>query len=104
MPAGNHLQQIEADDGKTLPEVYEHVDLLKRAGLLEATIVPGVTGLPEGFIIHGLTWEGHDFIDAAKHDKVWKRVMDQVREKGGSVTMMVLKEMVAVVFKAYMTS
>jgi len=103
-PAGTHLQVLEAENDKTtLAEVLEHIQLLVDANLLEATVVPGGGPGQGGFIIHRVTWQGHDFLNEAKNDAVWKKVMNQVKEKGGSVSMMVLKEMVSTVFKAYLS-
>jgi hypothetical protein len=40
---------------------------------------------------NSLTWQGHEFLDASRNDAVWKKTMDLVREKGGSVSFEVLK-------------
>jgi hypothetical protein len=33
-----------------------------------------------------LTWEGHEFLDAARDEKRWKKAMSTVKEKGGTIT------------------
>jgi hypothetical protein len=38
-----------------------------------------------------LTWEGHEFLDAIKHDTVWNKVKATVKEEGGFVSFEVLK-------------
>jgi len=38
-PAGTHIQEIETEEGKTFPEVAEHVRLLAEANLLDASAV-----------------------------------------------------------------
>ena len=49
--------------------IYRHVELMKDKGLVDATIVPSSDG-PEYEIldceVRRLTWEGHDFLDAAR--------------------------------------
>ena len=40
----------------------------------------------------GLTWKGHEFVDAARNETRWKKAMGIVRDKGGSITLDVLKE------------
>jgi hypothetical protein len=38
-----------------------------------------------------LTWEGHEFLDAARDDTRWNKAKDIVKEKGGSLTFDVIK-------------
>lgn len=45
----------------------------------------------DDMIIERLTSAGHDFIDAARSDKVWKKSLAKVTAAGGSVTISVLK-------------
>jgi hypothetical protein len=33
--------------------------------------------------VSGLTWEGHDFLDAVRDPEVWKRTMDGAGKMGG---------------------
>ena len=40
-----------------------------------------------------MTWEGHEFADAARDETRWKKAMGIVEEKGGAVTLDVLKEL-----------
>jgi len=44
--------------------------------------------------IQGLTWEGHDFIQAAGKEVIWKKAFEIVKEKGGAITFEVLKGLV----------
>jgi hypothetical protein len=46
---------------------------------------------PEALLTN-LTWAGHEFADAARDEKRWKKAMAVVREKSGSVTMSVLTQ------------
>jgi len=39
----------------------------------------------------GLTWSGHDFLDVAKNDSVWKVAVEKVKEAGGSITFDLMK-------------
>jgi hypothetical protein len=38
-----------------------------------------------------LTWEGHDFLDAARSETIWKKVMNKVKDSTGTVAFEVLK-------------
>lgn len=43
-----------------------HAALAIEHGLLEGQCIPSNNGGYEGVVITGLTWDGHDFLDAAK--------------------------------------
>jgi len=43
-----------------------------------------------GFLVRKITWKGHDFLANAKNDTVWKKVMNEAKEKGSSVSLVVL--------------
>jgi hypothetical protein len=43
-----------------------------------------------GTYIERLTNDKHEFLDAARQDTVWQRVMEQVKSKGGSVSLEVV--------------
>jgi hypothetical protein len=80
-------------DGYTQDEIYEHIDLLKQARYLDALVSGSSTGPGRIFHVHikGLTWEGHEFLNAARNDTLWKRAKDQVTSKGGAMTLGILK-------------
>jgi len=70
-------------------EVSYHVMLLAKANLIEARD----TSTLQEFRWHPirLTWEGHEFLDATRDDKVWKKVKGEIAEKGGSFTLDIMK-------------
>jgi hypothetical protein len=76
-------------DGYPHNAVVYHVKLLAEAGLLEAqdlTTMGGVEWKPKG-----LTWAGHEFLDAAKNDTAWNKTKEIVQDKGGSIPFEVFK-------------
>jgi hypothetical protein len=38
-----------------------------------------------------LTWEGHEFLDKAKNEKVWNKAKSIIKEKGISLSLDALK-------------
>ena len=78
--------------GYSQQEVAYHVKLLCQADLIEAEDVSSMG--PEGFswIPSGLTWEGHEFLEAARDDTRWNKTMKTVQEKAGGLIFDVLKE------------
>jgi hypothetical protein len=104
------LQQVESkppgfsaqwDTGAhTQDEFFEHVKLLKDAGLLEADVTP----IDRGTVIaypKRLTWAGHEFLDSIKNDTVWDKVKETVKEKGGAIPFEVLKALAVKVASAF---
>lgn len=69
-------------------KVVFHVEMLERAGLI---YVEGIYS-PLGPMVRALTWEGHEFLDQARNETVWKKAMGYVKDKGGSVSFTILAE------------
>ena len=46
-----------------------------------------------------LTWEGHEFLDAARDSKRWSKVMETVKELGGAVTFAGVKALLTVLMQ-----
>ncbi|HNP62453.1 MAG TPA: DUF2513 domain-containing protein [Woeseiaceae bacterium] len=71
----------------TPEQVSYHVKLLADAGLIEALDFSSMDSFHWDPI--RLTWEGHEFLDAARDDSVWNKVM----REAGEVPITVLKEL-----------
>lgn len=67
--------------------VSYHLKLLTEAGLVEARNLKGTTV----WAVNGLTWAGHEFLEAARDDSRWEKVKRLVWEKTGSLSFDVLK-------------
>ena len=72
--------------------VAGHVAILKDAGMIEGAIVPNHVGVPVAARIIRLTWAGHEFLDNARDNVVWKKVLKTIGEKTASVSFAVLSE------------
>ena len=62
---------------------------MAEAGLIEAkntTTMQNFSWRPTG-----LTWQGHEFLDAVRNDTVWRKTTALIKEKGGSVPFEVIK-------------
>lgn len=75
--------------GHTEEEVTYHVKLLHDAGLIEATDLSsrdGVCWKPKN-----PTYQGHEFLDAARNDNIWSAAKDWVHGTAGVLTLESLK-------------
>jgi len=69
--------------------VAYHLRLLIEARLIDA-IDRNTTG-EDSFIVRRLTWEGHDFLDAARDEPTWKQAKAVVAKETGTLSFDVLK-------------
>lgn len=78
-------------DAPSAEEIVYHVRLLEAHGLVDAAVRRDITG---GYscTVHGLTWDGCDYLDAVRDGRVWERTKRVVSETVGSTTMDVIKE------------
>lgn len=72
-------------------QVVYHEVLLIDAGLVEGEKLQTM-GAPPQAMIFRLTWEGHDFIDSARNESMWKGALQTVGEKVGTVSLGILAE------------
>lgn len=91
-PAGSQLAEITIPDGCDKDTLYAHIELLIDANLLEGKVLRSNEGIA-AIAVRKLTWEGHDFIQAAESDGLWKKAFATVKENGGAMTFDVLKEL-----------
>jgi hypothetical protein len=87
-PAGTYLQEVKRDDWIDGSTVAQHVALMAEYGLIEAK----VASISQGrFAIGKMTWEGHDFLDAARNDTVWNKTKEHLAKVGGSASLEIVK-------------
>lgn len=67
-------------EGYTNLEISYHIKLLSQAKLIEAVDGDDTSGFDWRAI--SLTWEGHEFLDAAKNITVWEKTKALIKSKG----------------------
>ena len=72
-------------------EVSYHVMLLHQAGLIHAFDTSTAESIDWQPMY--LTWEGHEFLEAAKDDTRWNRAKNHFKEKGVPMVFDVLKSL-----------
>jgi hypothetical protein len=77
--------------GYDLGTVAGHVKLMQQRGLIEAHVVEPDGEPPAVAMVHGLTWDGYDWLDATRNDTIWTKTKQLVEEKGGGASFDVLK-------------
>jgi hypothetical protein len=79
--------------------ILYHLLLMKEAGLIEVDFVKGTTFIPKMAWVHRLTWEGHEFLDAARKDAVWQKAKKWMMDTVGALTLEGMKIALAEVIK-----
>ncbi|MFW6116252.1 MAG: DUF2513 domain-containing protein [bacterium] len=92
------LLRIEADRDRPLdiPEVDRrivegHFELLVEAGLVNAKIAHTGAGSLAIMGTPRLSWDGHEFLDAARNDRIWEKAKKTVGDRLTSVSFSVLQ-------------
>lgn len=70
-------------------QVY-HMALLIEANLVHGEIIEDQNGRVASTLTTRLTWDGHEFLDAARDDTVWKKVKEKLAAVGTNVAWPVL--------------
>lgn len=92
---GNRRIEIE---GYTDEQITHHIGLMTQAGLIHALNASSFDG--EAWLPQSITWEGHEFLDAARSDSVWNKAKDLAKRNAGTLTLEGLKIALGVVVKA----
>lgn len=77
-------------EGRSPKEISYHVQILDEAGLIEAEKLSTLTEFH--WAPKRLTWEGHEFLDAAREDTRWEKAKKLALEKTGSLSFVALRE------------
>jgi hypothetical protein len=92
---GPEEYQIE---GYTDEQINYHALLIVDAGLAIGGDISEMPSPAQGYISR-LTWDGHEFLDVARDDSIWNQAQSIAKAKVGSVTMDMLKEILAELMK-----
>jgi len=91
---------IEGYDAKA---IGYHLILLYEAGLIEGE--PYVSKTSKRIIDvmpFRLTWEGHEFLAAARNDTVWRKVLAKIASVAGDAPVAILKDLLMRALRAQM--
>ena len=88
-------EAINSDEIKiedyTDQQIGYHCELMHEGGLIDAMSIATMDSQFAELRIKRLTWEGHDFADAARSDTIWNKVNGAVKTGAASVTFDTLK-------------
>jgi Hypothetical protein (DUF2513) len=88
--------EIAGYDGS---QIDYHLELLIESKLILGEMRKYMGSSRPTPMIERLSWEGHEFLDNARNEPVWKEAMKTIADKGGSTTVGVLTQLLASVAK-----
>ena len=77
-----------AVEGYTEDDIAYHLSLLQQRGLIEVPASQPMIGI----VFTGLTWEGHDFLDAVRDPDIWRKTK-QSADAVGSFSFELVKDL-----------
>ena len=81
--------RLEVED-YSRDEIDYHIEIMGEAGLLVASIQRFMGG--EYMVnLERMTWEGHDFLDAARNESRWNQAKEKVLNATGALSFEALK-------------
>jgi hypothetical protein len=100
--SGGFAPKDYAVEGYTADQVGYHIWLLGQAGLMKVADVTSLASSGPVAIPVNLTWEGHDFIAAARSDTIWSHAMEKAKSMGGALSLAVFKQLLESLAKTHL--
>ena len=71
--------------------VLNHLDLMEEGGLIKANVIRTDQNSVTNVLVERITWQGHDFLDAARSEEIWNHTKKIVSQKTGTISFELLK-------------
>lgn len=97
---GAYVGKNPTIEGYSDDQVAHHVYLMKQGGLVEAADWRLLDGSPPIALLTNVTWDGHDFLDAARSETVWNQSMAKARAASVDLSIATLKELLVATAKS----
>jgi hypothetical protein len=98
-PTGYVLGGLDIE-GYTDEQIAYHAHLMIQAGLATGPVTTHLGSSGPSGQITSLTWDGHEFAAMARDHTAWNKVKGIVQEKGGALSLDVIKELLSQAAKA----
>lgn len=88
-------------EGYSEDQIKHHIFIMRDAGLVQFTEdkeVDGFLGKTEDLKLR-LTWEGHEFLEKVRDEKLWKSIVDTTKNKTGGLSFDILKALLIAALK-----
>lgn len=79
------------EDCRPPAETVYHLMLLEAHGLIDADFSRDMNGTVYGGCVNALTWDGQDYLDAMRDERVWAKAKRAMASSVGQTTLDVIK-------------
>ena len=76
--------------GQDWQSLIEHLKILESGGLITGKYVGWKTG--GTFLVQGITYAGHDYIETIRNDGIFNRALSFIKENSFPATLSILKD------------
>lgn len=76
-------------------EVLDHFAMLCEADLLQGQVIRGSSGEIVAASFEKLTWDGHNFLAAARNAGTWEQAKNRILATGGAWTLDLVKSLLS---------
>jgi len=83
-------------------EIDYHCAMLLEAGIIRGKPI-GTMGSPDTCLISGISFEGHEYLDSIRDNKVWSRVKDKSKKAGVTLTFDIVRDVAKTIAKELIT-
>lgn len=100
--SGANTLEIPSVDGCSAEEIMYHLILLRDGGFVESESETSSTS-NRVIKIHPpimLLWKGQEFLDEIRDEKMWRKIVDEIRSKGCELTFAAIKCAVGILVKS----
>lgn len=73
-------------------QIVYHKNLLIEAGLVAGAVSKNSVGYPTAAHVIRLTWAGHEFLDSARNEGIWRKAIARLGDIGSTVSVALLQE------------
>ena len=82
-PTGRAPREVEIE-GYTAQQIKYHIFIMIEGGLVEGVRTQHLQSPGPEAMATRLTWEGHEFLDAARQDNRWEEAKSVIKAVGGA--------------------
>jgi len=96
MKNSSGVEQRPEIDGYDDEVIGYHLRLMHDASFIRAELIKSTTSdrVVQVWPFE-LTWQGHEFLDTVRDEEVWRKILDVVAQKGGSMAFAVIQKIAA---------
>lgn len=78
-------------EGYEEAEIAYHIEIMAEADLIHAKGMSRLGGNPTVWMIERMTWDGHEFLDAARDEGRWEKTKSIINQAGGLTWPMIMQ-------------